>query len=284
MRDSVSTPSHMTDAAGFPKLEVQYEGQSFAIAVPSVDDYIARTIASAGTFFERDVLERCRLQVAAHVAANVPFTIVDVGAFCGNHTLYFSSCCHAALVVSFEPVARNFAVLADTIRANNLKNVRAECLALGADAAVATMTVRQAHNLSTAALSRGQSDGDVVRVEPLDRVLGQVAGPVALLKIDVEGGEAEVIRGGLETIRQHRPILCLELATSPLMAAALDALPLLYVVREWTGSTPTFILTPVETRRFIARLCNFGWRLLLRWNLRRWAWYYSRIVHKLLTA
>ena len=44
----------------------------------------------------------------------------------------------------------------------------------------------------------------------LDEILQRIdSPPVSLIKIDVEGGELGVLRGGIETLRKHRPaILC----------------------------------------------------------------------------
>lgn len=48
-----------------------------------------------------------------------------------------------------------------------------------------------------------------VQVETLDRVVDP-ADRLAFIKIDVEGGELDVFRGGIETLRRSRPIIVFE--------------------------------------------------------------------------
>jgi len=48
-----------------------------------------------------------------------------------------------------------------------------------------------------------------VTVETLDRTV-PAGFPVALVKIDVEGGELGVFRGGVETLRRARPVIVFE--------------------------------------------------------------------------
>lgn len=48
-----------------------------------------------------------------------------------------------------------------------------------------------------------------IKLETLD---GQkLTGPIGFIKIDVEGHEEKVIRGGMETLRKHRPVLVIEI-------------------------------------------------------------------------
>ncbi len=51
--------------------------------------------------------------------------------------------------------------------------------------------------------------GEAVTVETLDRTVPE-AFPVALVKIDVEGGELGVFRGGIGTLRRTRPVIVFE--------------------------------------------------------------------------
>jgi FkbM family methyltransferase len=44
----------------------------------------------------------------------------------------------------------------------------------------------------------------------LDLLCGQIQDPIRFIKIDVEGAEYEVLRGGTGTIRRHRPLITFE--------------------------------------------------------------------------
>jgi len=56
---------------------------------------------------------------------------------------------------------------------------------------------------------RQRTEAIRVRAERLDDVLPEECVP-ALIKVDVEGAELEVLRGGLETIVRHRPVVAFE--------------------------------------------------------------------------
>jgi FkbM family methyltransferase len=59
-------------------------------------------------------------------------------------------------------------------------------------------------------------NGDIpVSVETLDNICAAISGPIRFIKVDTEGHELSVIRGGLQTLRRHRPILCIEISTDP---------------------------------------------------------------------
>jgi FkbM family methyltransferase len=55
----------------------------------------------------------------------------------------------------------------------------------------------------------GSVETITVRAERLDDVLPEGVWP-AFVKIDVEGAEEEVLRGALETLRRHRPVIAFE--------------------------------------------------------------------------
>ena len=117
---------------------------------------------------------------------------IDVGANIGGTALAAAAAVgERGRVIAFEPHPRTFRYLLGNLALNHAGNVRPHNLALGK----ASGTVRFANRGSDDQHSVvAGCDGIEVRVERLDGVLaGQ--GPIALLKIDVEGYERFVLQG-----------------------------------------------------------------------------------------
>jgi FkbM family methyltransferase len=52
---------------------------------------------------------------------------------------------------------------------------------------------------------------EYVYLTRLDELAGAFPGGISVLKIDVEGAEPEVLKGAIETIRKHRPVIIIEI-------------------------------------------------------------------------
>jgi hypothetical protein len=82
----------------------------------------------------------------------------------------------------------------------------------GCGSAPGVARLNQVSDSSGNATIVGDGCGTVeVRVERLDDVTEAWAAPVALLKIDTEGYEPEVLLGAQRLIEHHRPIIYLEM-------------------------------------------------------------------------
>ncbi len=135
---------------------------------------------------------------------------LDIGANVGLHTLAIAS--HVAeggAVVAFEPHPINHRLLVQNIEQNGLRHVVAENLGLAESAAKLTGTARAGSgNWSLA------SQGDYrfeVRLLRLDDYLRDHPLPrIDLMKIDVEGAEARVLRGARQSIERFRPAIVFE--------------------------------------------------------------------------
>lgn len=119
---------------------------------------------------------------------------VDVGANIGAYSILAAA--SGAKVLSFEPVPSSFAALLDNIHLNRMgSRIDARPHAIGGSPGVLRMTADT--DTTNRALSAGEHyTGETVEVDlvTLDQALKDMPVP-ALIKIDVEGFEMEVLKG-----------------------------------------------------------------------------------------
>lgn len=152
---------------------------------------------------------------------------VDVGAAAGLYTVALSQLVGTGGTVhSVEPLSFAHPVWSRLLRAGTGPNVRHHAVALGAEAGTAKMSVPigryglvtgrsflawKTHGVGSNAEFAGQVDV-VVEVETLDQLCGRVGMTrLDFVKIDVEGGELDVLRGGQYVIEKFRPAMLIEI-------------------------------------------------------------------------
>lgn len=150
---------------------------------------------------------------------------VDAGANVGNHTLWLAAVCGLD-VIAVEPI--DFERLEANVELNGLEqHVDVWRCALGDRVCTA----------GDAGKGRVRGDGEI----PVRRLDDKIPFDrhVALLKVDVEGMEAEVLRGGLETIKRCRPVIYAEAWDAAAHARVAEILePLEYEHVNTFGATP----------------------------------------------
>jgi FkbM family methyltransferase len=128
---------------------------------------------------------------------------VDIGANIGSYTILASGVAGARTICA-EPVPKTFEHLCDNIRLNNLEGrVSAKNVAVGSSAGTLHFTSGLDTVNHVARAEDKNCETVPVPVVPLDDLLGGEV-PV-LMKVDVEGFETEVVRGGQATL--HSPKL-----------------------------------------------------------------------------
>lgn len=146
---------------------------------------------------------------------------VDAGANIGCITALLSRWAGpGGRVFSFEPAPETFDLLERAVRRLALTNVETIRAALSDQPGFAELRVPAGRegieNLYEATLEGLPNDARParairVRTVRLDDVVNRWAGEISFIKIDVEGHEEKVLRGGLETLRRHRPALLIEI-------------------------------------------------------------------------
>ncbi|HEV7427643.1 MAG TPA: FkbM family methyltransferase [Thermoanaerobaculia bacterium] len=120
-------------------------------------------------------------------------TVFDIGANAGFFTLLAAKLAgDSGRVYAFEPLPRNLDFLERHVRLNGVANVQTEALAIAATSGEAHFRI--AHHASMGGLSES---GDLpVITASLDDLIasGRVARP-DFIKIDIEGGESDALRG-----------------------------------------------------------------------------------------
>ena len=157
--------------------------------------------------FERESIDLCE-----HLAGMTSGAFVDVGT---NKGLYAGILSRSfGQILAFEPAPQNLAHLRHTIARNRLTNVEVRATALGDEEGEADFHLPPDSNRGQGSLlpithSSGMTS---VRVTLGDREIGKTA--VGLVKIDVEGFEAKVLRGMREVLRRDRPFILFEIGDS----------------------------------------------------------------------
>ncbi len=146
--------------------------------------------------------------------------VYDVGANVGVMTLFFARAVgFGGHVVAFEPHPYSFKRLTRNVRVNRLHNVTLVNVGVGNKAEILTIFQPSRH-LSGATLNGERAarlnEGELIRyevqVDTMDNLISTLNLPVPqLIKIDVEGFEEQVLRGGSQTISRRRPELFIEI-------------------------------------------------------------------------
>lgn len=159
-------------------------------------------------------------------------TVIDVGANIGTHTVAFSRLVGKhGKVFAFEAQPRLEAILAANVKLNELTNVFWKPEAIGSECCKLALPPLPPDDEEANFGNFGihmhvtKSDGppDIVEITTIDAFAGDLSPSV--IKIDVEGMEADVIRGAAATIERCKPVLYLDHGEDarPEIAEALEA-------------------------------------------------------------
>lgn len=156
----------------------------------------------------------------------IPELLIDIGGNRGQSIIAMRRFRPGAPIISFEPNPPMFAWL--TRHFASWKDVRLENIALGAKAGVLTLFIPAYRGFvydglatTRAEMARSYFSSDTlfgydpakISVQEVDtpvRTLDSFALAPTFIKIDVEGGEFDVLSGAVETLKRWRPTLMIE--------------------------------------------------------------------------
>jgi len=194
-------------------------------------DFVGKHIVCNGVF-ERELLEYLRaLLRAMRATPEANSVMLDVGANIGNHTCFLAN--DFGRTIAFEPSKRIAALLRANVAINGLESrvTVAQC-ALSDENVSGTHHFAGDQNAGGSFVSKGSSlevhkSSEGVRLLRGDDFLQENLATdefVALVKIDVEGHEHEVMIGLSGTLQLHQPLVLFEASDGRRAAACMELL------------------------------------------------------------
>ena len=140
------------------------------------------------------------------------WTVFDAGAHIGYFTLLLAKLVGPrGRVVAFEPFPENFRALEENVRLNDQRNIVLEECAVAATSGTASLRSNDANRLTyTASLVQGRPISEVKVVSLDDYARGRQE-RIHFIMMDVEGAEADVLKGMQSILRRDLPTLLIEL-------------------------------------------------------------------------
>lgn len=189
------------------------------------------------TLFNRCEPGQLREALALTRSGSVVF---DVGANVGLYTLLFARNC--SRVYAFEPVPSNLAWLARNLAWNRIDNVTVLPWAAGAESGL-TAFAEGEHHSEGRVDAKGSMPAYAVA---LDAFAARYGASPDVLKIDVEGGELDVLKGAEGLLRARKPAILLSTHGDGPKAECLRFLR----ERGYAGVKPLDDADPARAREF----------------------------------
>jgi FkbM family methyltransferase len=156
--------------------------------------------------------ERHKLRIFEEVARSSK-TCLDIGAYSGFFALIAARANPMLRAVTFEIVPENHLLIVRNVLANDLVE-RVEPRLCGLAASPGSMKIPQSFgavsHLSSISIGSVFEAGITIPLSRLDDQISRVRAPV-LIKIDVEGFETDIFRGGERFFHAHKPVVICEI-------------------------------------------------------------------------
>lgn len=142
--------------------------------------------------------------------------VLDIGANIGNHTIYWGKITNVEKVYSFEPIKSTFEKLKVNVEINNLENkVKIYNVGVGKVLSRANIDNYNATNCGASTIAICPNGNiEIITIDSL-----AIEDKISLIKIDTEGFELDVLKGAVETIKKHKPLIYVEIDSQNLIQA-----------------------------------------------------------------
>ena len=150
-------------------------------------------------------------------------TVFDVGANLGFFSFECLSINSKLIIHAFEPNFKNYIFFMKNIKLNNIPNIKLNNFGFYSSNKYLYETNENITNSGTIYFSEKKKKTHKIKfITGDDYILRNNISKVDLIKIDVEGAEALVLRGGYKTIVSHKPLIFLEVHSIKAMFEVMD--------------------------------------------------------------
>lgn len=145
--------------------------------------------------------------------------IIDIGAHIGLFSTIASKLTgKSGKVICFEPTPGTYAVLSSILRLNKCDNVTAIQAAVSSNEGEAVFYIGNTEGCNSNSLVKNKEEDEItsypVKLVTIDNVIKDYSLVPSLIKIDAEGAELDVLKGGERTFNTLKPLLILGLHPS----------------------------------------------------------------------
>jgi FkbM family methyltransferase len=144
---------------------------------------------------------------------NKQYNIIDIGAQSGLYSLYAKFLPNSNFY-SFEPFPDTFACLNENLKLNKINNVKTFNIGLSDKKGLSTLNLSKSHNglhtMGNNPLRFNDINSININTDTLDEMFFNKNIHVHFIKIDTEGWEYYILKGGEKTIKKYKPIIQLE--------------------------------------------------------------------------
>ncbi len=180
--------------------ELSYGDISFKMRLVPGDHSVGEEIFFHNSY-EPEIVELFKKYVTKNMVC------LDIGANIGHHSLVLSRL--AKKVISFEPNPHIYRQFKESIELNGITNIEANNFALG-NSNVSTYLSFSPGNSGGASFTKiddKMTDQITAEIKKMDNLNLE---KVDFVKMDAEGFEWEIIKGGMKTFEKNRPIIVIE--------------------------------------------------------------------------
>lgn len=138
---------------------------------------------------------------------------IDIGANVGRYSIILGNLLKDKIrIIAIEPLEGNIRIIKKSIDLNNLDNIILLQTALGSKSKVMDFYIDPTGaGGGSSSLIKPQKESIKIPVKKLDNIAKELRlTRVDLIKIDVEGAEADVLKGGINTLKKFHPKIIFE--------------------------------------------------------------------------